>query len=99
MYCRKCGAQIDDEAAICLKCGVPTHNFKQSSPDPQVIGGDNAQVAQSLLVLAYLTAVLFPIVGFILGIYLIVKGAITHGVLAMVLALCFTFCWLGFYGG
>ena len=25
MYCRNCGSQISDEAAICIHCGVPTH--------------------------------------------------------------------------
>ncbi len=28
MYCRNCGAEIRDEADICIHCGVPTHNHK-----------------------------------------------------------------------
>lgn len=28
MYCRNCGAEIDDEAAICIHCGVATNNHK-----------------------------------------------------------------------
>ena len=24
MYCRNCGSEIDDRAAVCPKCGVPT---------------------------------------------------------------------------
>lgn len=31
MYCRNCGSQISDEAAICIHCGVPTHN-KSTAP-------------------------------------------------------------------
>ena len=31
MYCRNCGSQISDEAAICIHCGVPTHN-KTTAP-------------------------------------------------------------------
>lgn len=27
MYCYKCGAAIDDEAVICLKCGCATRNY------------------------------------------------------------------------
>lgn len=31
MYCTKCGAQIDDSAIACPRCGVPTKNFKQQA--------------------------------------------------------------------
>lgn len=27
MYCTNCGRQIDDRAAICVYCGVPTDNY------------------------------------------------------------------------
>lgn len=30
MYCSKCGKQIDDEAIVCVHCGVPTANYKQN---------------------------------------------------------------------
>jgi len=30
MYCTNCGAQIDDKAVVCIKCGVPTVNFRQN---------------------------------------------------------------------
>lgn len=26
MFCKQCGNQIPDNAAICMKCGVPTGN-------------------------------------------------------------------------
>ncbi len=26
MYCKNCGAQIDDRAVVCPKCGVPVKN-------------------------------------------------------------------------
>ena len=28
MFCTNCGAQIDDKAVFCIRCGVATHNFK-----------------------------------------------------------------------
>lgn len=31
MFCQNCGAEIDDKAAICVKCGVPTNNFTQQT--------------------------------------------------------------------
>ena len=30
MYCKKCGAQIDDDAVVCPHCGVPTDNYYAS---------------------------------------------------------------------
>lgn len=31
MYCIKCGAQIEDTAIACPRCGVPTKNYKKPS--------------------------------------------------------------------
>lgn len=31
MFCVKCGAEIDDSAIACPKCGVPTKNFKRGA--------------------------------------------------------------------
>ena len=30
MFCSNCGAQIDDKAVVCVKCGSPTPNFKST---------------------------------------------------------------------
>ena len=35
-FCRKCGSEIDDEAVICPKCGVPQQNINLNSDN--VIG-------------------------------------------------------------
>src|SRR5580698_7899072 len=43
MYCSNCGAQIDDKAVVCVKCGVLTGNVpvsKQGTPDPDTEGYD-----------------------------------------------------------
>ncbi len=29
MYCTKCGKQINDDAVICVNCGLPTRKFNQ----------------------------------------------------------------------
>jgi TM2 domain-containing membrane protein YozV len=40
MYCSNCGAQIDDNAVICVKCGAPTSKFKTANlPDNQPTEG------------------------------------------------------------
>ncbi len=31
MFCTNCGAQIDDKAVICVKCGVATRNLHAGS--------------------------------------------------------------------
>ena len=31
MFCTNCGAQLDDKAVICVKCGVATHNLQAGS--------------------------------------------------------------------
>ncbi|MDE6442274.1 MAG: zinc ribbon domain-containing protein [Clostridia bacterium] len=33
MYCKNCGAEIDDKAEVCPKCGVAQKNTPASSPD------------------------------------------------------------------
>lgn len=41
MYCSNCGAEIDDKAVVCVKCGVLTGNVPVSKmPDPQREGYD-----------------------------------------------------------
>lgn len=38
MFCSKCGKEIDNEAVVCVHCGVPTQNFnKNNQPQPQPI--------------------------------------------------------------
>lgn len=35
MFCYKCGAEINDEAIICPKCGCSTNNYEQTDTSPQ----------------------------------------------------------------
>ena len=34
-YCRKCGKEIDDEAVICVHCGVPTNPANEATTQEQ----------------------------------------------------------------
>ena len=34
MYCKKCGAEIDDDAVICLKCGCSTGKAAKEEDGP-----------------------------------------------------------------
>jgi hypothetical protein len=41
MYCANCGAQIDDKAVVCVKCGVLTGNVPVGKlPTDQAVGFD-----------------------------------------------------------
>lgn len=53
MYCRNCGAEIDDKAVICPKCGVAQN-------DVQTAGADNGGFGWGLL------GFCIPLVGLIL---------------------------------
>ena len=48
MYCVKCGAEIDDNAIACPKCGVPTKNFKRKAPVQSTINVTGQAAPQHL---------------------------------------------------
>lgn len=35
MYCKNCGAQIDNQAVVCVHCGVATDNYQKPSQPQQ----------------------------------------------------------------
>ena len=88
MFCSACGEKIADKAVICPKCGVATGN----NPEP-------SDVTRRTIIGAYVAAVVIPIVGFILGIYLLVKREVGHGIGALVLSVVMTMFWSGFLQG
>jgi len=55
MYCRNCANQIADEAAICVKCGVPTdkgnkfcrHCGKETLPSQEICTGCGLRLSSS----------------------------------------------------
>lgn len=59
-YCRKCGEQIDDEAVICPKCGVPQKDLTSGSSMQR----DYDDVTEGMPILS----AIIPIVGIIMGI-------------------------------
>lgn len=64
MFCKKCGAEIMDEAVICVKCGTPTNNYANVQ---QAAGTPSADANAPANVVLVILSVLFPIVGFIMG--------------------------------
>ena len=65
MFCKTCATELVATAAICPKCGTPT---------------DVAPKATALIVIGWLTAILFPPAGLVIGIVLCTKKHVGHGV-------------------
>jgi hypothetical protein len=85
MFCQGCGNQILAQAVICPKCGCATDKFKK-----------DGTISNGVLWGTYLFSVFMPLIGFILGIYVLVKGKVVHGVAAMALSLFMWLFWVGF---
>ena len=51
-YCRKCGALIDDYAAVCPKCGTP-QNGGPNNPPPAADNGGCIPIAGLILFLVW----------------------------------------------
>ena len=62
-YCRKCGEQIDDEAVICPKCGVP-QNKNYGNYEKNTVNDTGGSIY-------VLIGVIFPVIALIM--YLIWK--------------------------
>ena len=61
MYCRHCGKQIDDDAVICVGCGVPTSKYA-------LLGQQNNNVVDEKKVNG------FGIAGFVVGLLSLILG-------------------------
>ena len=82
--CPKCGSLIPLGSATCLQCGTPLNEEKHTAA----------------IVIGYITAIFVPIVGIIMGIYLLTRknrDVHTHGIIMIVLAIVFVIVeWLLF---
>jgi hypothetical protein len=76
MYCVGCGNELHEKAVICPKCGVPTEN---NPIKPKISRGN--------LIGCYIFAVIMPIIGLILGIYLLFKDQVAHGIAVLILSI------------
>ncbi len=57
MFCTNCGKELNDEAVICIDCGVPTDNFKQEEI-PQKNG---------MAIAGFVCSFFVPVLGWVFG--------------------------------
>ena len=78
MFCNKCGAQIDDDAVVCVKCGVPTEKFNDSGKN-----GSKGLIAAGYIC-GFLSLLFLPpalgLAGIVIGIINLTKGQTGHGI-------------------
>lgn len=74
MYCSKCGAQIDDAAVICPRCGCATQNYRPSTSYSNARQGEVSPKSR-------LAALLFCIFLGWFGVHRFYAGKIGTGVL------------------
>ena len=71
MFCKKCGASIDDEAVVCPKCGCKTENYEEKV----TVKEEPDKATGGMIVLS----ILLPIVGVIAGIVNLCKKKTKSG--------------------
>ncbi len=64
MYCKNCGAHVDDDVRFCPKCGNRLKGYAQ--PPAQSQSGENQ--TNTYAIVGLILAFFIPIVGFILSI-------------------------------
>ena len=84
MFCKTCGKEINDKAAVCVGCGV-------------AVSGGSVGETGTAVTAGYILAVMMPLIGGIVGLYLLCTGKAGHGIGIMVLALMSAFFWFGFF--
>jgi hypothetical protein len=90
MFCAACGNQISEQAVVCPSCGVPTPRFPQASTVPQP-----ASLSPSTIPWLYVAGIFIPLIGWIGGIYLLVKGCVGHGFGVLVVSTLSAAFWMG----
>ena len=70
MYCKKCGAQVDDDVKFCPRCGDQLKGYPQATPQPR----SDADRTNTYAIVGFIMAFFFPLVGFILSIIGISKA-------------------------
>jgi uncharacterized membrane protein YvbJ len=92
IHCPDCGKQVSDSAHSCPNCAYPLSNLKNKTANNIPIIQKNELVVTGYI-MVFLSLLIFPvffmIIGIIIGVINLTKGATTHGILQIVLSLIF----------
>lgn len=85
VYCRGCAKEIHESATTCPHCGAIQNPVQVQN---------SGEVSLAILIIGYICTFLFPIVAIGIGIYVLVKGKIGHGIAMLGLSLFFVIAFL-----
>lgn len=85
MYCNACGKELSDNAEACPSCGEPTKKKKRS-------------IGRGTLIASYVLAAVLPVIGWIMGIYLLVKGRVGQALGVGATGIIFALVWVSVFG-
>lgn len=87
MYCSKCGAQIDDAAIICPRCGCATQNYR---PDTRYYKPQDGSISPKSRLAALLLCIFLGCI----GVHRFYIGKVGTGVIWLLTVGCFGIGWL-----
>ena len=87
MFCKNCGKEVAATAVVCLGCGSA------------VAGSAHQEVSTGAIAGSYIAAFVIPLVGLIMGVYLLIKAKIGHGIGVLMLSVFSIYFWIGFWEG
>nr|WP_315141487.1 zinc ribbon domain-containing protein [uncultured Flavobacterium sp.] len=92
MFCPDCGKEVSDNAINCPNCAYPLSKLKNSTKISSINYQNNELIIVGYIAV-FLSFFIFPIffmlIGLILGIVNLSKGAVGHGILQIILSLVF----------
>ena len=96
--CEHCQAEFEDEGlertVICPSCGKETRILPVRSRYVAIRPSVESSEFDTVILWGYLLAILLPVIGFFIGLYLVLKKQHGHGVAAMALSFVAGAIWL-----
>ena len=68
MYCKKCGAQIDDDAYVCIHCGTLVKEMPQETAFAQNGAVQTGKKTNGMAIAGFVCSFLFALLGLIFSI-------------------------------
>jgi len=94
MYCSSCASELSDQTVICPNCGAPTSKYVATDTKPAGVAVRSGAIRAS-----YIVGAIVPVVGWVMAIYLLVKGRSGHAIGVGVLSIFMASFWWGVLAG